>query len=366
MKKYLLLFSVSILATTAGRADALTAAEQLQSTKEIFVADFQKMDDNKDGQLSMEEYLSHQFENFRANIIEAEGFDVKEKAPIKPEELKTESTSADKKAETPKDELQSLSDVNKALQEMANFDIDFEEDMSLEGDWGLNGEEKPEETGLTKADVMPEMDILSSKIVDESKANATEEKTAEAKTPEEKSEKEEVKEEKPADNIDLSVSEDDNLKQLLAEINETPEEKAAKKAEAEAKAKAEAEKKATEEKAAAEVAEREQQISGMLNTIKKTLPKKIDGVTTWVDIEYKDNVITYVYEADIDTSKYTEAEKKVLSVSIEKDACSKAYVDMCPKIKPTFIDKGTNMKIRYQDKGGNEFGKCEFNQETCK
>ena len=73
-----------------------------------------------------------------------------------------------------------------------------------------------------------------------------------------------------------------------------------------------------------------------------------------------------MYEVDIDTSKYTEEEKKVLTASIEKDACSKAYVDMCPKIKPTFIDKGTNMKIRYQDKSGNEFGKCEFNQETCK
>lgn len=75
MKKYLLLFSVSLAAASAGQAQALTAAEQLQATKAIFVADFHKMDDNKDGKLSLEEYLSHQFENFRANIIEAEGFD---------------------------------------------------------------------------------------------------------------------------------------------------------------------------------------------------------------------------------------------------------------------------------------------------
>lgn len=35
MKKYLLLFSVSLAAASAGQAQALTAAEQLQATKAI-------------------------------------------------------------------------------------------------------------------------------------------------------------------------------------------------------------------------------------------------------------------------------------------------------------------------------------------
>lgn len=357
MKKYLLLFSVSLAAASAGQAQALTAAEQLQATKAIFVADFHKMDDNKDGKLSLEEYLSHQFENFRANIIEAEGFDAvvaDKKLPARASAAPAD-TAADDKGKEPRDELKSLSDVNNALQEMADFDIDFD-DFTLDGDLSLEGD-TPAETPkrLTKEDVMPEADILSPET-----AAVSEEPARPAKPDKPVSEEHEL----PAE-LDLSVSEDESLKSLLAEINETPEEKAAKKAaaEAEAKAKADAAAAAEQEKNAA--AEREKQIGFMLDTIKKTLPKKIDEATTWTNIEYKDKAIAYIYEADIDMSAMSAKEKTALQNSIKTEACSKAYQEMCPKLKPMFINDGINVRIRYLDKGKNELGVCEFNHETC-
>lgn len=166
--------------------------------------------------------------------------------------------------------------------------------------------------------------------------------------------------------LDLSVSEDESLKSLLAEINETPEEKAAKKAaaEAEAKAKADAAAAAEQEKNAA--AEREKQIGFMLDTIKKTLPKKIDEATTWTDIEYKDKAIAYIYEADIDMAAMSAKEKTALQNSIKTEACGKAYQEMCPRLKPMFINDGINVRIRYLDKGKNELGICEFNHDTCR
>lgn len=380
MKKYLLLFSVSLAAASAGQAQALTAAEQLQATKAIFVADFHKMDDNKDGKLSLEEYLSHQFENFRANIIEAEGFDAvvaDKKLPARASAAPAD-TAADDKGKEPRDELKSLSDVNNALQEMADFDIDFD-DFTLNGDLSLEGD-TPAETPkrLTKEDVMPETDILSPEAATVSSSSSpeaaatvsasssseaaavSEEPARPAKPDKPVSEEHEL----PAE-LDLSVSEDESLKSLLAEINETPEEKAAKKAaaEAEAKAKADAAAAAEQEKKAA--AEREKQIGFMLDTIKKTLPKKIDEATTWTDIEYKDKAIAYIYEADIDMSAMSAKEKKALQNSIKTEACSKAYQEMCPKLKPMFINDGINVRIRYLDKGKNELGVCEFNHETC-
>lgn len=381
MKKYLLLFSVSLAAASAGQAQALTAAEQLQATKAIFVADFHKMDDNKDGKLSLEEYLSHQFENFRANIIEAEGFDTvvaDKKLPARASAAPAD-TAADDKGKEPRDELKSLSDVNNALQEMADFDIDFD-DFTLDGDLSLEGD-TPAETPkrLTKEDVMPETDILSPEASAVSSSSSPE--AAATVSASSSSEAAEVSEEparpakpdKPVSEehelpaeLDLSVSEDESLKSLLAEINETPEEKAAKKAaaEAEAKAKADAAAAAEQEKNAA--AEREKQIGFMLDTIKKTLPKKIDEATTWTNIEYKDKAIAYIYEADIDMSAMSAKEKTALQNSIKTEACSKAYQEMCPKLKPMFINDGINVRIRYLDKGKNELGICEFNHDTCR
>ncbi len=350
MKKYLLLFSVSMLASSVGSAWALSASQQLKATKEIFVNEFHKMDTNKDDKISLDEYLSYQFENFRANIIEAEGFDGKGR--VKTETEETKSIAPAQAESSPKDEMDSLSDVNKTLQAMADYELELEDDLTLDEDWGL-GETKTEEKGLTKEDVMLETDILSPDILKDAKeAEAT---TTPKQTPA-----------TPADELDLSVSEDENLKNLLAEINETPEEKAAKQKAEEEKIKAEAEAKAAAEKASAEAVEREKQIGVMLETIKKTLPKKIDEITTWTDIEYKDKVISYIYEANIDISNDSETEKAALTKNIESEACGKAYQEMCPKIKPMFINEGINLRIRYKDKVGNEFGKCEFNQETCK
>ena len=415
MKKYLLLFSVSLAAASAGQAQALTAAEQLQATKAIFVADFHKMDDNKDGKLSLEEYLSHQFENFRANIIEAEGFDAAvadKKLPARASAAPAD-TAADDKGKEPRDELKSLSDVNSALQEMANYELDFDDDFTFDDSFsGLDEEPKK----LTREDVMPAADVLSpdktasdtdlpssgSSLTKEDAAAPASDTVAPAldtsvpasdtpalasDTPapasaaSTKNEASAVSEgaahsaetdlsvsgepELPAE-LDLSVSEDESLKSLLAEINETPEEKAAKKAaaEAEAKAKADAAAAAEQEKNAA--AEREKQIGFMLDTIKKTLPKTIDEATTWTDIEYKDKAIAYIYEADIDMAAMSAKEKTALQNSIKTEACGKAYQEMCPRLKPMFINDGINVRIRYLDKGKNELGICEFNHDTCR
>lgn len=413
MKKYLLLFSVSLAAASAGQA--LTAAEQLQATKAIFVADFHKMDDNKDGKLSLEEYLSHQFENFRANIIEAEGFDAAvadKKLPARALAAPAD-TAADDKGKEPRDELKSLSDVNSALQEMANYELDFDDDFTFDDSFsGLDEEPKK----LTREDVMPAADVLSpdkmasdtdlpssgsSLTKEDAAAPASDtvalaldtsvpapdtsvpasDTPAPASAASTKNEASAVSEgethsaetdlsvsgepELPAE-LDLSVSEDESLKSLLAEINETPEEKAAKKAaaEAEAKAKADAAAAAEQEKNAA--AEREKQIGFMLDTIKKTLPKKIDEATTWTDIEYKDKAIAYIYEADINMAAMSAKEKTALQNSIKTEACGKAYQEMCPRLKPMFINDGINVRIRYLDKGKNELGICEFNHDTCR
>lgn len=415
MKKYLLLFSVSLAAASAGQAQALTAAEQLQATKAIFVADFHKMDDNKDGKLSLEEYLSHQFENFRANIIEAEGFDAAvadKKLPARASAAPAD-TAADDKGKEPRDELKSLSDVNSALQEMANYELDFDDDFTFDDSFsGLDEEPKK----LTREDVMPAADVLSpdkmasdtdlpssgSSLTKEDAAAPASDTVAPAldtsvpapdtvtpasDTPapasaaSTKNEASAVSEgaahsaetdlsvsgepELPVE-LDLSVSEDESLKSLLAEINETPEEKAAKKAaaEAEAKAKADAAAAAEQEKNAA--VEREKQIGFMLDTIKKTLPKKIDEATTWTDIEYRDKAIAYIYEADIDMAAMSAKEKTALQNSIKTEACGKAYQEMCPRLKPMFINDGINVRIRYLDKGKNELGICEFNHDTCR
>ena len=415
MKKYLLLFSVSLAAASAGQAQALTAAEQLQATKAIFVADFHKMDDNKDGKLSLEEYLSHQFENFRANIIEAEGFDAAvadKKLPARASAAPAD-TAADDKGKEPRDELKSLSDVNSALQEMANYELDFDDDFTFDDSFsGLDEEPKK----LTREDVMPAADVLSpdktasdtdlpssgSSLTKEDAAAPASDTSvpapdtvtpasdtpalasdtpAPASAASTKNEASAVSEgaahsaetdlsvsgepELPAE-LDLSVSEDESLKSLLAEINETPEEKAAKKAaaEAEAKAKADAAAAAEQEKNAA--AEREKQIGFMLDTIKKTLPKKIDEATTWTDIEYRDKAIAYIYEADIDMAAMSAKEKTALQNSIKTEACGKAYQEMCPRLKPMFINDGINVRIRYLDKGKNELGICEFNHDTCR
>ncbi len=381
MRKYLYLLSVSLIAATTGRAEAITAAQQLREVKAIFVADFHKMDDNKDGKLSLEEYLNHQFENFRTTIIDATDFDTPSSQPKatsvdkdKPATPETLVAEKDKEGKGETDELKSLSDVNNTLLEMANFELEDDddlppiEDLSLEGFVAdtdgntdksepsagtapqpdtINDMDDPEDLSLN-ADVLlstSETDVLT---MDDKPATAEETVLDEAFL-----------------NLDLSVSEEENFQKMMAKINMTPEEKAAreqaaKEAEAATAAMATPSARTPEEKAT-----REKQITFMLDTIKRTLPKPVDDITTWTDVEYKDNVISYVYKAGIDVADFSATEKTTLQNRIKNEACSKARLEMCPKIKPMFIDEGVNMRIRYVDKRGTELSSCEFNQETC-
>jgi hypothetical protein len=104
----------------------------------------------------------------------------------------------------------------------------------------------------------------------------------------------------------------------------------------------------------------------MLSVVRKTLPKQIDEITQWVDIKYKDKMVSYIYKADVDTVTFSAEEMSFLTDSIKNDACIKAYESMCPKIKPVFIDEGVSLSILYMDKSDREISSCEFNQETCK
>lgn len=310
MKKYLLFLPCFVL-SVAGNAKAMNAKEQLNAMKEIFAQEFAKIDTDKNGVLDKNEYLSYQFENFRSNIIEADGFDVLNNAK---EAKKT--ISAPEKVKSSGNMVE-LGGVSPALKEMADFDLDFD----LNEDFGETDElvsiDKTEDyQGLTLKDVMPEGKIT---------AQDTE----------------------FAPEIDLSVSEDASLQDLLADMaqKENPAVRETPKVNPEVK---------------------EKQISFMLDTIKKTLPKKIDDITTWTDIQYENSIITYLYQADIDTSSFSDTERAALKESIDTDACPKAYAEMCPKIKPMFIDEGINMKISYQDKKNKEIGFCDFNEKTCK
>lgn len=323
MKKYLLMSSL-ILGMTV-EAQALTAEQQLDAMRDIFLKEFQKMDTNQDGQLNKQEYLSYQFENMRANIIEAEGFkfeeDLKEdpKAEEPAPEVKAEDTAPapevkeesapetpaepEKTADTAASENVEPAGIPTALNDMANFELNSVKSTDVEI-------KEP----LTMEDVMPKENI----------------------NPED------------APEIDLSVSEDESLKNILEDMDkqkgvmlqDNPEEAVVEDIKTD-------------------------ELSSMMESIRQTLPKKIDDITTWTNIDYSDKTINYIYKADIDTSSYTDTDKEALRQSIKDEACQKAYTDMCPKIKPMFIDKGINMKIRYFDKNDQELNFCEFNAETC-
>lgn len=294
MKKYLLLIGVSICA--AGSVMAISAEDQLKTVKDLYLKEFKVMDANHDGQISQQEYLDYQFNTLRENIISADGFAAEEKPAEKATEttVKTEVENVESKA--------NLTDngIPAALHDMANFEL--EED------------EPSEVTPLTKDDVMPEEDT--------SKASASE--TEES------------------DELDLSMSEEENLKRLIEGVDAQ-----------------------SENKQEPSPLTQEEQISAMLDTIKKTLPKRIDEITTWTDITYNDGVINYIYQADIDTATYNEQELNVLKENIQKEACVKAYEDMCPRIKPMFIDNGIDMRIIYLDKSKADISSCEFNKTTC-
>lgn len=311
MKKFALFLSCSIFAASA--AIALNNMEHLNAVKDIFSREFEKIDTDKDGVISSDEYMLFQLEALQKSLAEEAG-KLGSVGEVKNVEttVKNEPT-AEKPVEEKKD-LSSMEDTMATLQDMANFELPADEatvENSDDEDWYL----KPQK--LTKEDVMPQ-DISAETTADVSE-------------------------------VDLSVSEEDSLKSILENMM-----------------KEENEPQETEEQEAERVQKEKKQIDFMMNTIKKTLPKKIDNITTWTDIITNDNAIDYIYQADVDINKFSDAEKNALTENIEKVACMQAYAEMCAKIKPMFIDKGINMKIRYQDKNNAEISSCEFNNETCK
>ncbi len=314
MKKFILMLSCSFLAANA--AQALSAAEQMNAMRDIFAREFQKMDVNGDGVLNMEEFLKHQFTEFQNTVSQSEGFELpaaETKVQLQQIEEKTAAeTAAPEKEQAQSKGLDALSDVSQTLQAMADYDEDLDDGFDYDTLLEDNSKDTAEQSSLPSAE--------------------------ESTKTESKEEAEEVMPE-----IDLSISEEESLQKMLDAEEKT----------------AEPQKTVTEKEA------QSHQLKFMLDTIKKTLPKKIDDITTWTDIEYKDNAIAYIYQADVDTSKFSETDKKALKSSVETVACVQAYAEMCPKVKTMFIDEGINMKIRYLDKLENEISVCEFNEKTC-
>lgn len=314
MKKLVLLLTCSFFAVSA--AKAINAADHLSAVKNIFAQEFQKIDLDGNGTVSADEYMLYQLNvlqqslNAETEKVEAEATAIKQ--------LQT-TTSETPKEEKPQAEethnLETMGNATATLEEMANFSLDEPKDTTAvdmeDEEWYL----KPEK--LTMEDVLPE------------------DENAEESVPE----------------IDLSVSEDESLRNILADM---------------AKAEDKSEETTVKEKTAAELEQENKQVKFMLNTIKKTLPKKIDNITTFTDIIFNNNEIEYIYKADVDTNKFSAAEKTALKENIEKIACAQAYTEMCPTIKSMFIDKGVNMKIRYYDKADIEISDCTFNNESCK
>ncbi len=299
---------------------ALTPTEQLKAVKEVFVKSFEDMDTNQDGSISKKEYLNHQFEQFRINIMEADSFDTKlgdkllegvdvsalkqkKDASVKKESNAKETTKSDKKSsskeiEKSKDPISGSTDI---MQEMANYtlELDTPEDELSKAEMEINEILKEEGAlGLTKEDVMPELNLEDVPALEE---------------------------------LDIKPLEEDLDSLIKPEVND-----------------------------------KDKEINEMMSVIKKTLPKKIDEITSWVDIVYNNKVVTYVYKADVDTKTFSNEEKEMLANSIKNEACVNAYSTMCPKIKPMFIDAGIDMQISYVDKENQELSSCQFNKTTCK
>lgn len=317
MRKFLLLLSCSLIASQT--AQALSVAEQMNAMRDIYVGEFQKIDEDKDGFLNMEEFLKYQFSELRRTLSQSDGFEMpKSDTKNVPSENNNdtqpiEQNNAENQKDIQEKGLEALSAVSLTLQSMADYNEDLDDGYDYDA--------------LLSGDVNTSKESLDSQITDETK-DLSKNLTNEAiDIPE----------------IDLSISEEDALKNILEEKVETS-----------APQKTEAEKEA-----------QNKHIQFMLNAIKRTLPKKIDEITTWTDIKYQDSTFTYIYKADVDTSKFSDEEKASLKSSIETVACAQAYGQMCASVKTMFIDDGINMRILYLDKAENEISICEFNEHTC-
>ena len=352
MRKSILLLSCSFLFITQAYATEVDPilddpTEHLQMVKEAYIKKFEQMDANKNGTIDKDEYLKHQFETMREVVLTTSGFDdVKEKAtPQKIQQEEEIINIAEKpEGETP-EKLKTLNDFSATLEEMATFDLDFNEEII--------DDDAQNKKRLTKEDVMPDM---SKKVI------------------EVETDKEETLEEASAD-IDDLLKEDEELEKLISQTEKQLEE-AKQLTPATANTTAAAEEAviveiSTEvvskptEKTPEELA-KEEKINKVIEEGKKNLPQKIDDITTCTDIFYKDNMIVYNYSVDMDVSSFSKDELFLLQDHIKKEACLPIYQEKCPEIEPVFIKEGTNVKINYIDKNGREISYCELNSTTCK
>ena len=301
MRKYgVMLLGLTVFGTSA---QAMTANEQMEAMKGLYIKEFNMIDTNKDGVLSKDEYIAHQLESLRANLLSTSGAE-------STKALTSEITETSAKPELDIE----MPDVPDALKAMAEFDIDLDD-----------------------------VDALTDISLDEKNTHLT------------NTEMESLKKLTNVEDLDLSVSEDDNLKNLLKEMEheDTTSSQAGNISDA------------FNQQFTDAANDKDKQINLMMDTIRKTLPKKIDSITTWTDIEYKNSTISYIYKADIDTTKFSETEKASLELNIKNEACVKAYTEMCPRVKPMFINDGINVQIRYLDSNNKELSSCVFDRETC-
>lgn len=333
MKKYLLLVSCSFLFVT--QSYAKDSINHLQKLKEMYVERFNTIDENQDGLIDKNEYLSFQFEDLRTNILVSNGFDdldltedkISKDATNKEEKTKSEN---EENKEDNKEKIKTLDDFTATLEEMANFDIDFDEELSLDKDEFL---EKPR---LTKEDFLP--------ISDENEKK------------EKPSTKDDLIEDKELDELIKTTQnqlDSVGLGSVLAPETKTTQEETPKED-------------TTKETPKEDIAKKQEEaFLQMLDENRKSLPKKIDEITTWTDINYKDNLVTYIYQADVDTSVFSAEDLALLRESIKTDACHPIYKQQCPKLLPLITEQGKEIKIQYMDNKNIEISYCELNKTTC-
>lgn len=336
MKKYMLLVTCSFFVISS--ANALTANEQLKALKDAYMKNFNEMDANKDGKISKSEYLSYQFEDLRANIIGIDSFDDVDAETDISEDL-TSAPTTTPQAENDK----SLGAYSKTIAEMASYDMDIDSELSQ--DLRL-----VEYEPLTKEDVMPDVvDVKNLEVLKEEPVDELTEKT-----------KEDAE-------LDSLISDTEAQISTLSEDNLSPskDEKKDKDAVAVEELPELSDDIKTETTEVEEKEDKTAQINTMLDAVKKTLPQKIDEVTTWTDILYENGIISYIYQADVDISLFSEEEKQILKDSIKSEACEEIFKSVCPQVLPVFIENGTNMTVKYIDKNNKEISFCELNKETC-
>ena len=334
-----MLLTISMVGFTAGIASAENAEKHMQILKDSFAEEFDVIDSDKDGKISKEEYISYQFDNVRLSLLgdESDRAVAEALTEVKPEikaEVKPQKQES-KKSETPKDEIKSLSDVSKTLQAMADFDV--ENDLQIDDKWL--------DESMEASEPMAEV----AKIIAADEAKTQKKDSAPVKTAP-KSEPSTVTAPQPQKTVKVNTSVEEPKIEVSPELvniikdMETPDKTVAPKADE----------------------PQDAVIEKTIDVLKKSLPKKIDEVTTWSDIEYKNKAITYIYSADFDTVSYSAKDKEELKKNITNEACANAYKQLCPKMKVMFMDEGIKVAIRYLDKSAQEIGTCEFNNETCK